>query len=174
VKTIHNSLIVFCLTLCFSSSMAACQTNSAEQRCNKKIELPDKIRSALKRAPDLTVSCRLNPPVIRGNFGGNEHVDYAILVRQKTSHKRGFIIVFDSGQNVIVGAGRPVQYGAAAFSDLNFDHWELHKKTRTVESAEQQGPLKLHGDALLASYHETASGLFYWDGKRMRWYQQGD
>jgi hypothetical protein len=67
-----------------------------------------------------------------------------------------------------------VQYGAAVSADLNFDQWELFSKTRPVESAEDQAALKLHGDALLVSYHEDASGLFYWDGKRMRWYQQGD
>lgn len=64
--------------------------------------------------------------------------------------------------------------GAAAFPDLNFDQWELYSKGRPVESAEHQEHLKLHGDALLVSYHESASGLFYWDGKQIRWYQQGD
>src|SRR6266481_1489918 len=174
MKMLRSSLIAFSLTLCFSSGLAALQTSNAEQKCDEKMELPDAVRAALKRAPDLAVSCRLTPSAITGDFGGHGRVDYAVLVTQKTSQKRGFLIVFGSGRSVIAGAGRPVQYGAATFPDLNFDRWELYSKTRPVESAEQQEPLKLHGDALLVSYHEDASGLFYWDGKRMRWYQQGD
>jgi hypothetical protein len=67
-----------------------------------------------------------------------------------------------------------VKYGPAAASDLNFDQWELYRKSRPVESTERQKPLKLKGDALLVRYHEGASGLYYWDGKRVHWYQQGD
>jgi len=51
----------------------------------------------------------------------------------------------------------------------------LYAKDRPVEgSAGETKPVKLHGDAILVSYHESASGLFYWDGKQVRWYQQGD
>ncbi|HWX56357.1 MAG TPA: hypothetical protein VN176_17340 [Verrucomicrobiae bacterium] len=174
MKILHSSLIAFSLILCFSSGLVARQANSAALKCDEKIELPYAVRAALKRAPDLTVSCRLSPPVIQGDFGGNGSVGYAVLVTQKTSQRRGFLISFGGGRSVVAGAGRPVQYGAAAFPDLNFDHWELYSKSRPVESDDRQEPLKLHGDALLVSYHEDASGLFYWDGKRVRWYQQGD
>jgi len=65
-------------------------------------------------------------------------------------------------------------YGSARAADLNFDEWELHHKQDVVESGENQKPLRLHADALLVSYHETASGLFYWHSKSVRWCQQGD
>jgi hypothetical protein len=138
------------------------------------MELPDTIRAALKQKPDVAISCRFKPPIIQGDFDGDGRPDFAVLVVELTSQRRGFLIVFGRGGMVIAGAGRLVRYGAATFSDLNFNQWELYNRARPVESAEDQAPLKLHGDALLVSYHENASGLFYWDGKRMRWYQQGD
>jgi len=120
------------------------------------------------------VSCRLKPELINGDFDGDGRPDYAILVTQKKSNKRGFLIVFGNGTKALAGAGSPIMYGAIASSDLNFDQWELFDKSRPVESAQNQNILKLRGDALLVSYHESASGIFYWDGKRLRWYQQGD
>lgn len=147
---------------------------TAEPKCNETLQLPVAVKVALKQMPDVAVSCRIKPSVIEGDFDGDGRLDYAVLVIQKGSQKRGFFITFGTGQTVAAGAGRSVKYGAADFQDLNFDHWQLYDKNRPVESAERQRPLRLHGDALLVSYHENASGLFYWDGKRIRWYQQGD
>jgi|SRR6185437_3641323 len=147
---------------------------TTEPQCKETLQLPETVKAALKRMPDIVVSCRLKSAVIQGDFDGDGKVDYAVLVTKRASQKRGFLMVFGTGRTVVAGAGRPVKYGAADFQDLNFDEWELYPKSRPVESAEDQKALKLHGDALLVSYHETASGLFYWDGKRIRWYQQGD
>ena len=146
----------------------------SEPKCDETIGLPKAVLAALKHTPDVVLSCRLKPFVIQGDFDGDGHPDYAVLVTQRTSRKRGFLIVFGKGRTVAAGAGHLVKYGAAASLDLNFDQWELYGKDRPVESAEDQESLKLHGDALLVSYHESVSGLFYWDGKRIRWYQQGD
>ena len=163
----------FGVCVVLSMGFAVASAYAAETKC-EGLKLPQAAETALKRFPDLAVSCRLNPTVIAGDFDGDGHSDYAVLVMQKSSQKRGILIAFAGGWTVVAGAGRPVKYGAIAYSDLNFDQWELHSKSQPVESAEDQKPLKLHGDALLVSYHESASGLFYWDGKGIRWYQQGD
>ena len=163
----------FALGAILSAGLAAATLLDPEPTC-QGIELPQAAKTALKRLPDLTLSCRLNPSVIKGDFDGDGRLDYAVLVTQKSSKKRGFLIAFASGRSVVAGAGTLVSYGTTAYADLNFDHWELHRKSQPVESAEDQEPLSLHADALLVSYHETASGLFYWDGKKIRWYQQGD
>lgn len=112
--------------------------------------------------------------MIRGDFDGDGRPDYAVLVTQQSSRERGFLLVFADGRTVVAGAGRLVEYGAARYRDLNFDQWELHPRSQPVESAGDQKPLKLHVDALLVSCRESASGLFYWHGGRVRWYQQGD
>jgi len=160
------------LFLCVSPGMT--KEHASEAKCDKKTELPEPVQNALKQAPDVFLSCRLKLPVIQGDFDGDNHPDYAVLVAGKMSRSRGFLIAFGNGRTAVAGAGRLVQYGAAPSRDLNFDQWELYKKDSPVESSKHQAPLKLHGDALLVSYHEGASGLFYWNGKRIRWYQQGD
>ena len=67
-----------------------------------------------------------------------------------------------------------MQYGAARYKDLNFDEWEVYPKGKAIESGENQPILRLSCDSLLVSYHESASGLFYWLHGKARWYQQGD
>jgi hypothetical protein len=159
--------VIFCL------GAATTAHGSSEPKCDKA-GLPRPVQVALSGFRDLVASCRLMPPLIEGDFDGDGRRDYAVLVIQQPSQERGFLIVFAGGRAVVAGAGRAVKYGAKAHPDLNFDQWELHPKSQAVESAEDQKPLKLNGDALLVSYHESASGLFYWDGQRVRWYQQGD
>lgn len=160
------------LSWCFA--IDAIETREPEPQCDESQHLPKAIDLALKQAPDIVVSCRIKPPVIQGDFDGDGRPDYAVLVTQGISKKRGFLIAFANGKTAEAGAGRSVKYGAALSSDLNFDQWGLYRKYRPVESAKHQQTTRLRGDALIVSYHETASGLFYWDGKRIRWYQQGD
>jgi hypothetical protein len=170
----RNCVVGFTLILCLSSGMAARKTRAPEPQCDEQVQLPRAVQTVLKQRPDVAVSCRLKPPIIQGDFDDDGHPDYAVLVTQRASQKRGFLIVFGNGRTEQAGAGRPVEYGAAAFTDLNFKQWSLRSKTRPVESAPDQPALKLHGDALLVGDTDGASGLFYWDGRRIRWYQQGD
>lgn len=144
-----------------------------EPKCEKD-NLPQTVKVALNRFPDLRVSCRIKPSFIRGDFEGEGRDDYAVLVDEKQGRKRFFLIIFAGGRSVVAGAGTPVMYGASRNFDLNFDEWELHRKQEPIESGENQESLTLHVDALLVSYRESASGLFYWDGKSIHWYQQGD
>ena len=173
MKSAHIPLTLSLLLSLHFASMGQ-KTRISEPGCNGALRLPEAVQVALKRIPDVTVSCRVKPVMIQGDFDGDGSPDYAVLVIQPGSKKRGFLIVFGNGRTVTAGAGRQVKYGAVASSDLNFDRWELYSKNRPVESAKEQDPLTHRGDALLVSYQESASGLFYWDGKRICWYQQGD
>jgi hypothetical protein len=174
IKTLHNLAAILSLGLFVCPGLLARNERGPEPKCDEKMQLPNAVLDALKKAPDVAVSCRLKPSLIEGDFDGDGKPDYAVVVTQREQNNRGFLIAFGNGQRMVAGAGRAVKYGPAAASDLNFDQWELYHKGRPVESAERQKPLKLKGDALLVSYHEGASGLYYWDGKRVRWYQQGD
>ena len=84
------------------------------------------------------------------------------------------LLVFANGKTALLGAGNPGQYGAALYKDLNFDEWEVYPKDKVIESGENQPILKLYRDSILVSYHERASGLFYWLHGGAHWYQQGD
>jgi hypothetical protein len=174
IKTLRHLVAILSLGLFVCPELLARKERGHAPKCDEKIQLPNAALAALKKAPDVAVSCRLKPSLIEGDFDGDGKPDYAVLVTQREQNNRGFLIAFGNGQRVVAGAGRAVKYGPAAASDLNFDQWELYRKSRPVESTERQEPLKLKGDALLVRYHEGASGLYYWDGKRVHWYQQGD
>jgi hypothetical protein len=138
------------------------------------IEIPSMIRATLDKFPDLVPDCRMLPSVLVADFDGDGRKDYAVLVANHHSKQRGLIVVFGSGRTVVAGAGHLVPYGPGRYADLNFDAWEVYPKGRRVEHSNDQKSLTLRGDALLVSYHEGASGLFYWTGKQFGWYQQGD
>ena len=97
-----------------------------------------------------------------------------VIDAQKATKARGILLVFSNGRTALLGAGKPVEYGAEPSTDLNFDEWTVYSKHDVIESAEDQPGLKLYRDSLLVSYHESASGLFYWLHGKAHWYQQGD
>jgi len=172
-RAVKLTMTAIMLWLFYLAGTARCLPRR-ESPCNENVQLPGSVQAAIKTETGIRVSCRLKPVLIQGDFDGDGRPDYAVLVINEESRKRGFLIVFGNGARALAGAGRPIMYGAIASPDLNFDHWELFDKSRPVQSAENQEILKLRGDGLLVSYHESGSGIFYWDGKRLRWYQQGD
>jgi hypothetical protein len=123
-----------------------------------------------------SVSDRINPFYLRGDFDGDGRSDYAILVTAKKDHSKGIAIWLSSQKKVFVlGAGQPFQINGEAITNLDFlDVWQVYGK-KTVEGAPEAGPPpKLIGEAILAGKAEAASGLIYWNGKNFLWYQQGD
>ena len=82
---------------------------TAEPKCSEILQLPAAVKVALKHVPDVAISCRIKPSVIEGDFNGDARLDHAVLVTQKTSQKRGFLITFGTDQTVVAGAGRPVK-----------------------------------------------------------------
>jgi len=173
MRMLRNALALI-LVFCLFQTATAVKSRPPEPKCKENLGLPGAVAAALKKVPDVFVSCRLDPFVLKGDFDGNGRLDYAVLVTQQHSGDRGVLIVFAGSRKLVIGAGRPVEYGAAPFADLGFRQWQLYPKSRPVESAPDQPILKLRGDALLVGDPDGASGLFYWNGKKIRWYQQGD
>src|SRR6185312_711523 len=64
---------------------------TTEPQCKETLQLPETVKAALKRMPDIVVSCRLKSAVIQGDFDGDGKVDYAVLVTKRASQKRGFL-----------------------------------------------------------------------------------
>jgi hypothetical protein len=117
---------------------------------------------------------RINPFYLRGDFDGDGKPDYAFLVKD-TSGRQGILVCGSRLKKIsILGAGNKVQYGGAAVESVVFDLWQLYDR-RPVEQGVGEGkPPRLVGDAILVEKEESASGIYYWDGKKFRWYQQGD
>ncbi len=137
-------------------------------------KIPTTVSKAIEHVGGIVLDCRLSNCFLKGDFGGMGKADYAVLVAQKSTKARGILLVFASGGTALLGAGKPVEYGAESSTDLNFDEWSVYSKHKVIESGEDQPILKLYCDSLLVSYHESASGLFYWLHGKAHWYQQGD
>lgn len=115
----------------------------------------------------------IKPNTLRGDFDGDSRIDVAVMIKERTSEKIGFVILAASGKNYFAGAGHPVGNGGDDFTWL--DHWSLHKKSQKVHPGVGEGkPPKLTGDAIFAEKEESASCIIYYDGSTLKWYQQGD
>jgi hypothetical protein len=135
-------------------------------------DIPEVINGAIANgslAKDYELSFRVKPFYQRGDFNGDGKIDVAVLVKQRSSGKLGIAIIHGVTNKVtILGAGTAIGNGGDDFDWM--DSWESCSKDR-VASGDVP---KLHGDALLVSKSEAASGLIYWNGKRYVWLQQGD
>jgi hypothetical protein len=115
----------------------------------------------------------LNPFYLRGDFNGDNHADIALLIKEKKTKKLG-IAIFHSVINkvTIVGAGNKIGNGGDDLKWLGI--WRVHESKKVKQGAETFTPPNLQGEAIYVEKPESASSLIYWDGKKYKWYQQGD
>jgi hypothetical protein len=134
--------------------------------------LPPDVWDALADANRYDVASTINPYYLQGDFDGDGYRDTAVLVKERATGRTGAAIVFKGGKVRIIGAGQDVGDGT---TDLDWmDAWYVERKGKVEQGASEEAPPKLNGDAIMAIKTESASGLIYWNGKRFRWYQQGD
>lgn len=123
------------------------------------------------KTANYTLSARLNPYYVQGDFDGDGSADMAVLVVEKASGKHGIAFILRRGIE-IVGAGRAIGNGG---DDLSWiDAWYVYEKGMVEQGASDDAPPTLKGDAVMAIKTESASGLIYWNGSGFAWYQQGD
>ena len=133
--------------------------------------VPDEVAQCMNSlGSDYTISTRLNPFYLRGDFDADQKADHAVLIQK--GNQRGIAICR-------TGAAKPVLLGAGIefnkMKDFNFDAWLVYSKSRPMERGVGEGPPPtLIADAILLQWEESASALVYWNGKRFLWYQQGD
>jgi hypothetical protein len=136
-------------------------------------DIPEEINRAIAKgllAKKYELSFRMDPFYLRGDFNGDNKMDVAALVKQRSTGKLGIAIVNGAtGKVIILGAGTAIGNGGDDFEWM--DSWEIYPKDRMTSRTSIP---KLHGDAFLVSKSESASALIYWNGKRYIWLQQGD
>ncbi len=127
-------------------------------------------------AQDYSISRRINPFYLRGDFDGDGRPDYAILVTAKKDQSRGIAIWLSSKNKIyVIGAGHPFKFSGEESSDFDFiDDWQVYEKKPVETGVEAGPPPRLIGEAILAGKSEDGSGLIYWNGTKFLWYQQGD
>ena len=117
------------------------------------------------------ISGSINPFYLRGDFNGDAGTDYAILITEKRSGKRGLAICFGGTvSTAILGAGK--EFNEA--DEFMLEAWQVYGKRSVSQGGGEGPPPRLLGEAILVEWPERASGLIYWNGKKFVWYQQGD
>jgi hypothetical protein len=134
--------------------------------------LPPEIVAPFAAHAGLAFESRLNPFYLHGDFDGDGRRDTAILVRANASGKHGIALALSSGRIMIAGAGQEIGNGGDDFGWM--DAWHVYRKGPVEPGAAGGAPPKLRGDALMIIRTESASALLWWDGRKLRWYQQGD
>lgn len=118
------------------------------------------------------ISEGINPYYLRGDFDGDGISDHAVLVRTSEGDAQG--VLFCPGSKtkraIVLGAGQSFH----RMTDLTFGAWRVYPKGKVGRGAGEGPPPRLISDAIFLIWPESASAIVYWDGKRFRWYQQGD
>ncbi len=133
--------------------------------------VPDAVTKCLKPVSrQYKVSGRINPFYLRGDFDGDGRPDYAVLITNSKGERGIAICRSGSATPDVVGAGVVLN----KLADFDFDAWMVFPKGPVEKGVGEGRPPKLLGDAISIIWSESASALLYWDGRRFRWYQQGD
>jgi hypothetical protein len=137
--------------------------------------LPEAVASRISAlGGNYEISDRINPYYLRGDFDGDGRADYAVLVTERGTGKRGMVVLLSSQPKPrVLGAGTPVPYGSEKWDDLNFDSWRVYGRGRIdAGTGFEAPPGKV--DLILVQKTESASGFFRWSGTQFTWVQQGD
>jgi len=114
------------------------------------------------------VDRRMNPFYLRGDFNGDSHPDYAVLVEETASGKKGIAVCFGGlpSELHVLAAGTPfAMEGNRKVDDFGqfFDVWSVVEK----------GKLSPRGEGIYLQRAEAGGGLILWDGHRFLWEQWG-
>lgn len=138
-------------------------TPTAIEECMAKVEVGEPFK----------FETSFNPFYLRANLDGNKLVDYAVLIKGKSSQKRGVVICKDSKQPFVFGELSKPKTSLTSFENDNFvtKQWEVSTKEFTRIEANQLGR-KIAPDAKgesISFVFEGGNGVnIYWDGKTFR------
>ncbi len=165
----RSVIVPLAMTLCVPS--AGAQSLTAKEL----YAVPDWARTVIERpafAKRYELDGRMNPFCQRADFDGDGRLDFAAIIRERSSGKIGIAFIHRATLAMyIVGAGKA---GAHGDDYAWVDAWTVFDKGVVPQGAGEGRPPKLEGDALLVFKTESASAILWWTGSMYRWYQQGD
>ena len=150
--------------------------SQAPDAAAQRDSIPEAVQKAIVKGPlakEYDVSFRVNPSYLHGDFNGDNKIDVAVLVKQRSAGKLGIAIIHGATDKVtILGAGVGIGNGGDDFEWM--DYWQVYPKDRATRETGETTVPRLRGEALLVGKSEAASALIYWNGKRYAWFQHGD
>lgn len=137
----------------------------------RSVELKDNI--------NVNVIGTINPFYLEADYNGDSVKDIAIIVKEKSSKKRGILIIHGATYSTyLIGAGN--KFGSGGDDYYWMDVWKLYKKSiahKTIfsESFDIIGsePVKLNHIAIEIASSEGSSNLIVWDGNQYVWIHTG-
>lgn len=119
------------------------------------------------------LSASINPFYLRGDFDGDGRIDHAILIKEKSTGRRGVCICAGTAAHIL-GAGKSfLRSDGHDFVDFGFASWRVFPRQAVRRSSTEGAPPSLRGEAILAQWSDEGSGIIYWDGARFAWYRLG-
>ncbi|MBU2525047.1 MAG: hypothetical protein KKC03_00405 [Bacteroidetes bacterium] len=122
----------------------------------------------------------VNPFYFEADFNGDNSLDIALLIEEKSSQLKGILIIHgETNQYFVLGAGKIFDNRIDDFSWM--DVWKLYRHKKAYEliisdageiEGDREFVLPYTGIEIIAL--EASSGLIYWDGKQYLWAQMSD
>ncbi|MBK8015187.1 MAG: hypothetical protein IPK13_28085 [Deltaproteobacteria bacterium] len=124
--------------------------------------LPASVRSDCWLTPMPDLGYPENPCALEADLDGDGKTDRVHLVAETSApNRRGFVVLFGSGEVAVAGAGRAIGHGGDNLAWMNA--WKVSQRRRGTR-----------GSCLLVEQTEAASADICWDGQSLRWHQAGD
>lgn len=129
--------------------------------------------ASVKLGEPFDLETSINPFYLRGDLDGNGLVDYAILIRGRTSKLRGVVICKDSKQPFTFGPVAKLATPLSSFDDDNFitHRWVIATKEFTKANFDHGGrkiSAKAQGESVLFVFEGSRGVTIYWDGRNFR------
>jgi hypothetical protein len=128
----------------------------------------------------LVATRSLNPFYLENDFNGDRILDIAISVEEKSTGKRGILIIHgQTFDTYLVGAGNDF---AHVGDDLKFvEIWKVYREREVwLTTFDEDGGIlgsemiKIDNDAITVSKSESASNLIVWQKDKYVWLHTGD
>jgi hypothetical protein len=172
-RHIRRVLLAMALLGLPQQSVLLGQPNGAGCDLPTRSGLPDWFRTWFEaKGPQarFEISCYLNPFYLRGNFDARGQLDLAVLIVERSSGKRGVLVVHRPGLAFyVLGAGTEIGNGGDSFSWL--DVWHVDAAPRLEAGRPEAGFV---GEVLNLAKSDSASGWVGWNGRKYVWVQGSD
>lgn len=140
-------------------------------------DLFEKFQDEFDSNTELTENYRtaafLKPNYLIEDFNGNGTADIAVLIANKKTKKRGFIIYHpDMNQFYVLGAGE-IFNEEAQWDDMNWvDNWQINHQKKNPPGVQGGPDLMLKTPSIEITKSEVGGGIIYWNGKTYTYFHQ--
>lgn len=169
---LHSIILQSGVVIFFCTGTLHAQLDANKQYLLEQ-SLPDGCREILQSSSVVSkyqISDQLNPFYLEADFNGDQKIDAAVMLQEKSNQKSGIMIIHGGAKTFqVLGAGK--EFGNAG-DDFNWmDIWKVYRQKQIGNKSK---PTNLLGSGLWVEKSESASAIIYWDGKQYRWKQAGD